>query len=420
MFGQDGLTRMADASHRLLRFWKKQNKFVMGVFIRNTVAYVVRLENRDGQWELYENVMVPIPAVDTGEDFPPAELAVEKIVTMMQVMGWPAAPIAMCLAEDEVFTDTLHIPVMPDSEMCEAVHWELDGQRDFDDPEFLSVFRSSSGDEGQWAAAVPKTLVDIWRKAWKENGMELESLTVMPAFVKTSCALENEGLRVGDVCFPFAHEPYDVFYDDGGWEALHAAKTLCYPEASYMNFLTAGKPISSAWNWKSLSLTVTAVISIGLFGCFFADYGQLSGEQEALAAQKSQLAFLSHAQKEKSLLENAEAQIRKKNQQLVRLSEESYPWRSILIHLGTMTVDGVGLSEITVPKPNELEIHGKAIQYEALAEFLQKFEGDREFFPSTPILKSSQVEAGEANSPTIAFQLTLKLDTRDDVYGTPG
>ena len=413
MFGQVGSTRMAEASHKLLELWKKKNRFVMGVFFKDIVAYVVRLENKGDQWEIYENVMVPIP-MGMGEDFPPAELAVEKIVTMMQVMGWPAAPIAMCLPEEDVFADTLHLPAMPESEMYEAVHWELEGQRDFDEPEFLSIFRPDYGDGGQWAAAVPKSMVDTWSKAWKENGMELEALTVMPSFVKDSCALENEGLRVGEVCFPFVHEPYDVFYNDGGWEALHAAKTLCFPEASHMNFLTAGKPVSSAWNWKSLSLTVTAVISIGLFGCFFADYGQLSGEQEALRAQKSQLALLSHARKEKCLLEKAEAQIREKNQQLVRLSEESYPWRSILVHLGSMTVDGVWLSEITVPKSNELEIHGKAVQYEALAEFLQKFEGDKEFFPSVPILKSSQAENSEADSTTVSFQLTLKLDTRED------
>lgn len=420
MFGQAGLTKMAEAPYKLLNLWKKKHRFVVGVFCRSNVAYVVRLENKDGQWELYENVMVPMPVIGMGEDFPPAELAVEKIVTMMQVMGWSAAPIAMCLEEDDVFTDTLHLPNMPESEMREAVRWELDGQRDFDEPEFLSVFQFVTGDEGQWAAAVPKTIVDTWRKAWKENGMELAALTVMPSFVKASCTLENEGLRVGEVCFPFVHEPYDIFYDDGGWEALHAAKTLCFPEASHMNFLAEGKPFSSDWNWKSMSLTVTAVISIGLFGCFLADYGQLSGEQEALAAQKSQLALLSHAQKEKRLLEAAEAQIREKNKQLVRLSEESYPWRSILIHLGTMTVDGVWLSEVTMPKSNELEIQGKAIQYEALAEFLQKFEGDKEFFPSAPILKSAQAEAGESHSSTVTFQLILKLDTRDDVYGTAG
>lgn len=420
MFGQDGLNRMAEASHRLLDLWKKKRKYVMGVFIKNNVAYVVRMENQEGQWTLYENVMVPIPVMGMDEDFPPVELAVEKIVTMMQVMGWSAAPIAMCLSEEEVFTDILHLPVMPESEMWEAVHWELDGQRDFDETEFLSVYESEPEDEGQWAAAVPKTTVDAWSREWKKNGMELEAVTVLPSFLKTSCVMENEGLRIGDVCFPFLHEPYDVFYDDGGWEALYAAKTLCFSEPSPINFLTAGKPAASDWDWKSLSLTVTAVISIGLFGCFLADYGHLSGEQEALAAQKSQLALLSHAQKEKRLLETAEARIKEKNQQLVRLSEENYPWRSILVHLGTMTVDGVWLSEITMTKSNVLEIHGKAIQYEALAEFMQKFEGDKDFFPSAPVLKSSQTEPGGADSSTVSFQLTLKLDAGDDMYGTAG
>ncbi len=420
MFGKAGLPRMADIAHKLSGLWKKKHKFVLGVFCRHPVIYAVRLENKNEQWELYDNIMVPIQVIGDEDEAYPPETVVEKVAAMMQVMGWSASPVAMCLSEDYVFIDTLHLPDMPENEMHEAVHWELDSQRDFLETEFLSMFMQKPDGEGQWAAAVPQYLVDIWSKAWKDNGLEMAAITVMPSFMKESCNVEEAGLQLGEVYVPSRHEPYDVFFNDGGWEALYAATTLCCIEYGCLNFLMAGKLPKSDWNWKSLSATVTAVVVIGLFGCLMSDYGQLYSEQEQLSEQKSQLALLSHAQKEKQLLERATDQIKEKKSHLVRLSEESYPWRSIFVHLGTMTVEGVWLNEITMPKPNLLEIHGDAIQYDALAEFLQKFEGDRDFFPEAPILKSSNVDSNAGHEPTVSFQLTLNLVHGDDANGKAG
>ena len=147
---------------------------------------------------------------------------------------------------------------------------------------------------------------------------------------------------------------------------------------------------------------------------------ELHSAQEALSEQKNQLALLSHVQKEKIILESAVSTIQKKYDHLTRLSGNSFPYRSLFVHLGTMTVDGVWLSDITMTAPQSLEIHGEAIDYDALAAFLQKFETDKDFFPQGPILKSSDLESAPSGRSTVCFQLVLNLAPGDDMHADAG
>ncbi len=415
MFGQDGLNKTIELFKDISHKWKKHHDFAFGVFYRKDVIYLIRLEKAGAGWILEENAMIPFP-LDEESAADKMELMAERTASVLEVMGWPSAPVALCLDPEEAFSCTTHVPDMNPKELASAIHWELEGQHDFEGAEFLSASYSLPNDEGQWAAAIPESLAEDWKTAWSNNGLELLSLTVMPPALRKQCYLKDMCLQIGTVSIPAKNEPYDVFYEDGGWEALYAAEALCHPQSQKVDFLDGEHAASSGWNWKALSTTVTAVVFLGLFSCFLFDEFGLHTAREALTEQQNQLALLSQEKTEKALLEQALISIDKKQQLLLRLSGHDLPWRSIFIHLGTMTVDGVWLSDITSLTRNSLEIRGKATGYESLAEFLQKFEEDRDFFPQPPLLKSSNTEKGPGNQAAICFQLQLSLAPEDEVH----
>jgi hypothetical protein len=90
---------------------------------------------------------------------------------------------------------------------------------------------------------------------------------------------------------------------------------------------------------------------------------------------------------------------------LTRLSADSRPLDSVLIHLGTVTVEGVWLTEVDCTGEKTMVMRGEAVDYSALGDFLEAFEKDRGFFPSVPLLEDSRQKAEGGG-----IEFCLKLD----------
>ena len=89
---------------------------------------------------------------------------------------------------------------------------------------------------------------------------------------------------------------------------------------------------------------------------------------------------------------------------LGRLTEKSRPLDSLLVHLGTVTVEGAWLTEVDCTEEKALHIRGEAVDYSALGEFLGAFEQDRDFFTSVPVLEESRQQEGR-----VEFRLKMEM-----------
>ncbi len=419
MLGRDTLSRMNKWFTFMSRPWKKHSDFVFGVFCRKDAIYLIQLKKGRNSWIENETVRLSF-LPETESDIEHRELQAERISTELKIRGWKPEPVALCITLDEAFTATTQIPNIPTEEMTAAIHWELASLHNFEGKEFRSAHLQYPNSEGQWSAAIPKDVSDSWKAAFKNNDLELAALTVMPPFLRSCCSTKEMELIIKDTVIATNHDPDHAFYETGGWEALYAAETLCFPQVFTADFLSEERASSSGWNWKSLSITAVSIAFVIIFSCFLWDQYQLFAARKALNLQENQLALLQPRQTEKKLLEEALSRIAVKQKHLIRLTGESFPWRSILIHLGTMTTDGVWLTDITRVSRDTLEIKGKALHYESLAEFLQKFETDRTFFPQPPLLQSSKAERGSDNQITICFSLQMNLVSGVDHHGTTG
>ena len=89
---------------------------------------------------------------------------------------------------------------------------------------------------------------------------------------------------------------------------------------------------------------------------------------------------------------------------LGRLTEKSRPLDSLLIHLGTVTVEGAWLTEVDCTEEKILHLRGEAVDYSALGEFLEAFERDRDFFSAVPVLEESRQKEG-----LVEFRLKMEM-----------
>ena len=162
------------------------------------------------------------------------------------------------------------------------------------------------------------------------------------------------------------------------------------------------------WNWPRLAASVLAATAILIFGLFLVDQVQLAAAEDAAAEQRSRLALLGREREQKSRLEKCAEETEKKQRTLAVLSKKAFPWRSTLAHFGTMAVEGVCLTQIEQIDGQVLRVRGEAESYDALAEFLKKFETDREFFQDGPTLTESHVETGNGRPGAVDFTVELR------------
>ena len=119
--------------------------------------------------------------------------------------------------------------------------------------------------------------------------------------------------------------------------------------------------------------------------------------------------LLGKEQQQKDMIERSIHETEQRDSLLAGLSRESFPWYGLLVHFGSMTVEGVCIRDIALSEQDLLTMEGEAVTFSALAEFLKKFEEDKDFFPSAPVLMDSSVEKSGAGGDMVRFSLQLKL-----------
>jgi Tfp pilus assembly protein PilN len=74
---------------------------------------------------------------------------------------------------------------------------------------------------------------------------------------------------------------------------------------------------------------------------------------------------------------------------LVDITKQRASWYSLLVHLGTKTMPGVWLDGAAFHANGRLQLSGKAVDYDALAQFLSLLEQDKEIAGMKPGLERS-------------------------------
>lgn len=346
----------------------------------------------------------------------------ERISARLCMEGWENLPRVYAVPEDKMFACLLSLPPdMEAAEQKEAAYWELAARLERESLDIESFAAACAGcGEAQtvWAAAVSREYLEQVTEAFEAAELSLDEIIACPE-PKGSLVMDDRAagkLHIGgqEVSCP-AGEEYPA--DEGFGAALGAA--LCYADGVLAKekrsvwLLNPDRPVER-WNYRLLAAAM--VMGMVLFLCLLTgwDAWRLYSAQQEAFRYRQELAQRMPQQKKMAVLEQVRQQTEQKEQVLAALSQENIPWRSILVHFGTITVDGVWLSGLEMKGKDVLQIDGYAVSYDAVADFVKAFEKDTAFFPDGPVLESSGKENGEKekqNLPAgqIGFCMTIHL-----------
>ena len=100
------------------------------------------------------------------------------------------------------------------------------------------------------------------------------------------------------------------------------------------------------------------------------------------------------------------AELKNRNQIIANLSENNFPWRSLLIHFGTVKIQGVWLTEIRSLTDRNIEVKGEAVSYEAAASYVKALENDSNVFKTVQLKHSEMKSEGQQ---LVQFVIELSL-----------
>ena len=388
----------------LKQFIQKIPTKSIGICHRENRLLAVYLEREEDGWCL--SAADELEVMD-GEE------TVERNVTAALRMhcarnGWDMGYLALCMLEEELFTGKADLPELETEEaLVEAVRWEVESRDFFGDEEFRSVFLREA--EGiYWIAGIEGRKAAAWESAWQDEALERFDLTAMPPL--------EDSLEYGDNTVFFAGNELRM------GKRMEAAKlSPGMLPALYAALLSAGRlregccvsfskrEASDVWNWKRIGIGAACFTALALGILAGADLWQLHEADAALQETRRELVLLDGEGQKKARIEKSQEQVAARDASLERLSRESFPWHSVLVHFGCMTVEGVFLNDIVLAEEDTLDIRGEAVTFDALAEFLKGFEEDRAFFPKGPILQSSSVSENRMPGDMVRFSLRLKM-----------
>ncbi len=401
MFGREDFPKRAE--EKLRQVFGKQVNSAVGVSYAAQIGYLVQLARNENGWEIGNCLLFPI-GCEKGISIE-EELA-ERAMLAWKKQGEEGLPVfSVCLPAADVLSDRIEVPDMPQKELDAMVHWELAGREELAGQEFFSDYRMEP-EGGIEIMAIRSETAERWGRAWRQNDLNLNTLTMMPAHGPERGIYGGQEVMLGGRHFHAADGVDPDFFADGGWQALYAACGLCFPDMAYPNFLK-GRESADLWNWHAVELTAAIVAVFAMASCLVWDLAELNREQGRLEEQRNQFAMLQPDAKKKEAAEQNKKFIERKQGILARLSEHSIPGSGILVHLGSLTKEGAWLKEVRISGQNLLAIEGEALDYDALSAYLKQFEEDRDFFPDGPLLKKAESEKGK-NDGRIDFSLQLR------------
>lgn len=101
------------------------------------------------------------------------------------------------------------------------------------------------------------------------------------------------------------------------------------------------------------------------------------------------------------------ADVAERERILTAFMEGASPVRALLVHLGTITADGVRLTSVRA-EHHEIRIEGEAVNYAALAAFMSAMEEDP-FFSAMLTVEQAGEERAAPEAPA-HIRFTLRSD----------
>ncbi len=320
---------------QLVNFFREDLSEIVGVYHDGEKIFLARLADK------LETAEVDF-SFGFEKDLSAAEQLAKKVAEVFSERGWKFSRIGLCLREGEATTNQVELKI-PAEEIESAVKaWSVAHVGKDEVHASLKV-----GNE-IWMESLPKTAVDEYVAAWRNNSMTLCALTAFP----------------------------EILADD-------AENLTPVSRAIFVAKIIAGKKIPNlllgqfdAWNWKKISaaaaaifLFCVAVFSAKLGHDYFKASAQLETARESFAAHEEELAL------KEELDENIAAM--KNLTELIASQADNSKKLNTLIKLGRIADGKIRLTKINA-SGDSMTLEGIAESSDAVQRYLRRLKSSVE------------------------------------------
>lgn len=366
-------------------------------------AYLCAPEDGAGTWTVTE--LRRAPAVWTEEDgaAPLAALVREELSRM----GRAHLPLALALPAAEAEVRTVELPAaLTGEELHKALLWALRASADERDaalPEetclCYTVLPEASVHRCR-AAALPAARVREIFSAFAQGGLSLRRLTVCPADGGELAERISAARMLG---LPW--ERTDPVEEAAVLPAVYAGLLFCKDTPGRL-YLTGGmRPKTYLRRYAAAALAVlSAAAFLGVIAAEAGAYMTVLRERDRV---REELAL--HAADRRRMEEymTLRADTVRRERLLTAFLADSLPWRAVLVHLGSVTEDGIRFLSVA-SEGHTLRMEGEAAHYEALASMMSRLQAGA-FFTGGVRLERAAQERGAAEAPA-RIRFVLRAD----------
>lgn len=389
----------------------KDARHVIGLCPGQGSIVFVELQYLQQTWQI---VRTAEERIDTAEKTDPnpseiIKLWAESVSMRLAREGWEALPLAMCLPEAWGYSYLITLPPgLTAEELSEAAYWELDGKLTEDNASLEEMawdMASMPDTENTYLlTAVRKSDLAELKNSFEKCACRLKYMTTpMPPIKKIQ--VKTDSVCLGERCLSIANGGREVFSEQFCPALYAAAGAVALGDGSWPGRL-GGTVEQETWNYRGLGLAWLALVACFWLVVIAADLANLYQAKNMQMETARAAVEVSDLHAEMELTKEIRQETECKEQELAELSRQSFPWYSLLVHFGTLNVEGAWLEELNLQDEHTLCLAGRAVNYEALADFVQTFEKDKDFFREGPVLDDSGSQEG---SRGISFKLHIRI-----------
>ena len=186
-------------------------------------------------------------------------------------------------------------------------------------------------------------------------------------------------------------------------KAAFAARSLSFK--TNPNFLQEQTVALEGWNYRRITAVIVLVTFLIMAVIGILDFWEYRQAKADLEYERSQIKLLESDRRKEEFIEKDLSELKNRNQIIATLSENNFPWRGLLVHFGTIKIQGVWLKDVRSLNDKSIEIKGEAVNYEAIGNYVRALENDSDVF-KTVHLKSSEMKS---DGKLLQFVIELSL-----------
>ena len=426
MSGSHGLNRLLSRELRthVGNFFHYHFDCIVGIRPQPDHILFVLLEQHSGSWEIVSVVTEERHSSFAGSRTAgqwTADELIDIIDMGLKRYGWQDYPIAISIPATDMFGYLVRMPRIDDDEQRRyALHCEMDGHLRHDgiDIDLCQTAELTLDDTSgtAWLAAIPRLLLDGISEGCRNDGLDLLDIEAIPPLAELYSGPDMEALPLGSGVLHIAGHTVSYMADHVVQEqregVLYAVWAAVPKQGRWtkLSFIPQSRLPCDSLDYRRIALLMVGICLASLTILAAHDAWGLYESRQDMLQSESQLAELASDRKRCELWEQVRVRSEKKEQLISQLADHQQPWYALLVHLGTVTVDGVWLDSVETGDDDDVRLTGQATDYASLTAYVEQLEHDEFFADGVTLESSSRPEQYKGTTGgTLSFRLHVKI-----------